>query len=103
MSRKEARLRLARDGPNALTPPKKQSEIIKYLKLNFTGFSLLLWIGAVLCFCSYAYNVSTKPDTLKDDVSVTPQWFLAANTFKVLEPRVGGSNPSECHVFWSKG
>nr|XP_056716912.1 potassium-transporting ATPase alpha chain 2 [Euleptes europaea] len=44
---------LARDGPNALTPPKSTPEIIKFLKQMIGGFSILLWIGAVLCWIAF--------------------------------------------------
>ncbi|XP_054853340.1 potassium-transporting ATPase alpha chain 2 [Eublepharis macularius] len=44
---------LARDGPNALTPPKSTPEIIKFLKQMIGGFSILLWIGAILCWIAF--------------------------------------------------
>ncbi|XP_075260291.1 sodium/potassium-transporting ATPase subunit alpha-2-like isoform X2 [Convolutriloba macropyga] len=68
LSRKEARKRLDEDGPNALTPPKKQSEIVKFFKTMFSGFSLLLWIGAFLCFGSYIYKTLTTRDATMDDL-----------------------------------
>merc|ERR1739838_516363 len=49
---------LARDGPNALTPPKTTPEWIKFAKNLFGGFATLLWIGAILCFCTYALEAS---------------------------------------------
>ena len=60
---------LLRDGPNALKPPKKTPEIVKFLKLLFGGFSALLWCGAVLCFFSYTLSVIDDPDAEKDYVS----------------------------------
>ncbi|XP_069859241.1 potassium-transporting ATPase alpha chain 2 isoform X2 [Dipodomys merriami] len=44
---------LARDGPNTLSPPKQTPEIIKFLKQMVGGFSILLWIGAILCWIAY--------------------------------------------------
>ncbi|XP_041267061.1 sodium/potassium-transporting ATPase subunit alpha-1 [Onychostruthus taczanowskii] len=44
---------LARDGPNALTPPATTPEWVKFCRQLFGGFSLLLWIGAILCFLAY--------------------------------------------------
>ncbi|XP_034995278.1 potassium-transporting ATPase alpha chain 2 isoform X1 [Zootoca vivipara] len=44
---------LARDGPNALTPPKSTPEIIKFLKQMIGGFSILLWLGAILCWIAF--------------------------------------------------
>ncbi|XP_041320033.1 sodium/potassium-transporting ATPase subunit alpha-1 [Pyrgilauda ruficollis] len=45
---------LARDGPNALTPPATTPEWVKFCRQLFGGFSLLLWIGAILCFLAYS-------------------------------------------------
>ncbi|XP_063167558.1 potassium-transporting ATPase alpha chain 2 [Candoia aspera] len=59
---------LARDGPNALTPPKSTPEIIKFLKQMIGGFSILLWVGAILCWIAfgiqYAQKVSSSFDNL---------------------------------------
>ena len=49
---------LARDGPNALTPPKTTPEWIKFCKQLFGGFSTLLWTGAILCYVAYAIEVT---------------------------------------------
>ena len=46
----QAKANLERDGPNALTPPPTTPTWIKFLKTLFGGFSMLLWLGAVLCF-----------------------------------------------------
>jgi sodium/potassium-transporting ATPase subunit alpha len=46
-----------RDGPNALTPPPKTPEWIKFMTCLFGGFALLLWLGAVLCFVAYSIQV----------------------------------------------
>ena len=48
-----AKSRLARNGPNALTPPRPQSEFYKFTKHLFSGFSNLLWTGTVLCVAAY--------------------------------------------------
>jgi len=47
---------LARDGPNALTPPKQTPEWLKFCQQLFGGFSMLLWVGATLCFIAYGIN-----------------------------------------------
>jgi sodium/potassium-transporting ATPase subunit alpha len=68
LTAKQAADYLARDGPNALTPPKTTPEWIKFCKNLFGGFSTLLWIGAILCFFSYALessgNENPNPDNL---------------------------------------
>merc|ERR1739838_949646 len=50
---------LARDGPNALTPPKTTPEWIKFAKNLFGGFATLLWIGAILCFFTFGLESAT--------------------------------------------
>eukprot|EP00090_Calanus_glacialis_P038504 TRINITY_DN67168_c0_g1_i1.p1 TRINITY_DN67168_c0_g1~~TRINITY_DN67168_c0_g1_i1.p1 ORF type:complete len:1030 (-),score=220.45 TRINITY_DN67168_c0_g1_i1:134-3133(-) len=61
----KAAANLERDGLNALTPPKKVPEWVKFLKCVFGGFALLLWTGAVLCFVAYtiqALSFEEPPD-----------------------------------------
>lgn len=60
---------LERDGPNALTPPKKTSEWVKFARNLFGGFALLLWIGAGLCFVAYGIETASQEDASKDNVS----------------------------------
>lgn len=55
-------------GPNTLTPPKTKSEWKKFLAQLFGGFSLLLWIGAILCFIAYGIQVSTIEHVLPDNL-----------------------------------
>ncbi|MBN3293794.1 AT12A ATPase, partial [Polypterus senegalus] len=59
---------LARDGPNVLTPPKGTPEIVKFLRQMISGFSLLLWAGAVLCWIAYGVQVSQAPDVPRDNL-----------------------------------
>ena len=61
---------LARDGPNQLTPPKTIPEWVKFCKQLFGGFSLLLWIGAILCFVAYSIQASTSDETPGDNVGI---------------------------------
>ncbi|PIO37125.1 hypothetical protein AB205_0216920, partial [Aquarana catesbeiana] len=68
---------LARDGPNALTPPKGTPEIVKFMKQMIGGFSLLLWAGALLCWIAYAVQVSQDPATLRDNVSIMQECCIA--------------------------
>uniref|UniRef100_A0AAY4AHD2 Sodium/potassium-transporting ATPase subunit alpha n=1 Tax=Denticeps clupeoides TaxID=299321 RepID=A0AAY4AHD2_9TELE len=62
---------LARDGPNALTPPPTTPEWVKFCRQLFGGFSILLWIGAILCFLAYAIQAATEDDPAGDNVSLT--------------------------------
>ena len=64
----QAKAVLERDGPNALTPPKKTPEWVKFCKQLFGGFALLLWIGAVLCFFAYSIQHTSTEDAPPDNV-----------------------------------
>lgn len=63
----QARDILARDGPNALTPPKKVSEWVKFSKNLFGGFAMLLWVGAFLCFIAYGIQSTSSNEKPPDD------------------------------------
>lgn len=72
LSTAEARRRYERDGPNALTPPKKTPEWIKFCKNLFGGFALLLWVGAILCFIAYSIESAAEEEPSNDNVSILP-------------------------------
>jgi sodium/potassium-transporting ATPase subunit alpha len=57
-----------RDGPNALTPPKETPEIVKFLLQLFGGFSIILWIGAFLCFIAFAAEKIQDPSVGYDNL-----------------------------------
>jgi sodium/potassium-transporting ATPase subunit alpha len=59
---------LDRDGPNELTPPKTTPEWVKFCKQLFGGFSMLLWIGAILCFVAYSIQATTYEDPPGDNL-----------------------------------
>uniref|UniRef100_A0A1B6E3G4 Sodium/potassium-transporting ATPase subunit alpha n=1 Tax=Clastoptera arizonana TaxID=38151 RepID=A0A1B6E3G4_9HEMI len=60
---------LARDGPNALTPEKTTPAWVRLVKHLFEGFSILLWIGAVLCFVAYGIeHLRVSEDAPKDNL-----------------------------------
>jgi len=59
---------LEKYGPNTLTPPKTESEWKKFCAQLFGGFSLLLWIGAILCFIAYGIQLSTLENVLPDNL-----------------------------------
>jgi len=64
----EARRRYERDGPNALTPPKTVPEWVKFCKNLFGGFSLLLWVGAILCFIAYSIEAASEEEPANDNL-----------------------------------
>jgi len=54
----------AKWGPNMLTPPKETPLWIMFIK-ELTGFfSLLLWLGGILCFVAFALKNYTEMDNL---------------------------------------
>ena len=61
---------IARDGRNELSPPKQTPEWVKFCKNLFGGFSILLWIGAALCFIAYAIQASSMDDCPGDNVGI---------------------------------
>ena len=72
MTTAQAKSNFERDGPNALTPPKTTPEWIKFCKQLFGGFSMLLWVGAILCFIAYGIEVSqSSEEVLGDNVTST--------------------------------
>ena len=62
---------LRRDGRNELTPPKTIPEWVKFCKQLFGGFSILLWIGAILCFFAYSIQAASYEDVPGDNVSLS--------------------------------
>jgi len=59
---------LTKYGFNRLTPPPTTPEWVKFAKLLFGGFSLLLWSGAALCFVSYSLQAATYEDPPDDNL-----------------------------------
>ncbi len=58
----------ARDGPNALSPPKTTPEWVKFCRQMFGGFAMLLWLGAILCFFAHGISVATYEEAPNDNV-----------------------------------
>ncbi|XP_077174102.1 sodium/potassium-transporting ATPase subunit alpha-2-like [Paroedura picta] len=59
---------LAHDGPNALTPPPTTPEWVKFCRQLFGGFSILLWIGAILCFLAYSIQAVMEDEPANDNL-----------------------------------
>uniref|UniRef100_A0A8D0AYL4 Sodium/potassium-transporting ATPase subunit alpha n=1 Tax=Sander lucioperca TaxID=283035 RepID=A0A8D0AYL4_SANLU len=68
LSNSRAKEILARDGPNALTPPPTTPEWVKFCKQLFGGFSMLLWIGAILCFLAYSIQAVSEDEPANDNL-----------------------------------
>jgi len=58
----------AKYGPNALTPPPTTPEWVKFCKNLFSGFAMLLWIGAILCFIAYGIQASAFEEPPDDNL-----------------------------------
>merc|ERR1712226_787432 len=59
---------LAKVGPNALTPPPKTPEWVKFCKNMFSGFAMLLWIGALLCYVAYGIQATAYEEPPDDNL-----------------------------------
>ncbi|XP_072354424.1 sodium/potassium-transporting ATPase subunit alpha-2 [Scyliorhinus torazame] len=59
---------LALEGPNALTPPPTTPEWVKFCRQLFGGFSILLWIGALLCFLAYSIQAVMEEEPSNDNL-----------------------------------
>ncbi|KAJ3665430.1 hypothetical protein Zmor_000926 [Zophobas morio] len=59
---------LAKTGPNTLTPSTKTPEIVKFIKTLTHGFSILLWIGALLCFAAVVIRMITTHEMDSDNL-----------------------------------
>merc|ERR1712001_195391 len=55
-------------GPNALTPPPTVPEWVKFCKNMFSGFAMLLWVGAILCFVAYGIQASAFEEPPDDNL-----------------------------------
>ncbi|KAK4882963.1 hypothetical protein RN001_006282 [Aquatica leii] len=64
LTKEQAKTVLASTGYNTLTPFRKTSEFVKFIKVLFQGFSKLLWFGALLCFgsCGIQYIYEDEID-----------------------------------------
>merc|ERR1712055_188118 len=64
----QAKAKLEQYGPNALTPPPTTPEWVKFCKNMFSGFAMLLWVGAILCFVAYGIQASAFEEPPDDNL-----------------------------------
>merc|ERR1712212_938619 len=64
----QAKAGLEEHGPNALTPPPTTPEWIKFCKNLFSGFAMLLWFGAILCFIAYSIQATAYEEPPDDNL-----------------------------------
>merc|ERR1719427_1143123 len=55
-------------GRNELTPPPTTPEWVKFLQCLFSGFSCLLWLGAILCFLAYSIQATAYEEPPDDNL-----------------------------------
>merc|ERR1711962_981232 len=59
---------IAEYGLNQLTPPPTTPEWIKFCQCLFSGFAMLLWFGAILCFIAYSIQASAYEEPPDDNL-----------------------------------
>lgn len=86
--------RLAKYGPNRLSPPPEVPEIIKFLRQFINGLMMLLEGAGVLCFIAYGLLASDDPTDAQTDwiLGVVIFFIVVANcTMTYLQERQAGS------------
>jgi len=68
LSASQAKANFEKHGPNELTPPPTTPEWIKFCKCLFSGFAMLLWFGAILCFIAYGIQASAYEEPPDDNL-----------------------------------
>merc|ERR1719187_2110395 len=68
LSSKQAEANVAKYGMNELTPPPTTPEWVKFCQCLFSGFSMLLWFGAILCFIAYGIQASAYEEPPDDNL-----------------------------------
>jgi sodium/potassium-transporting ATPase subunit alpha len=70
LSTEQAMASMEEYGPNELTPPDSPSEWFRFYKNMFSGFSVLLWAGSILCFIAYIVQVVSYDESPDDNLYV---------------------------------
>merc|ERR1711953_208281 len=68
LSDQQAAKGLAEHGRNELTPPPTTPEWVKFCQCLFSGFAMLLWLGAFLCFLAYSIQASAYEEPPDDNL-----------------------------------
>lgn len=55
-------------GANCLTPPPTTPEWVKFCRNLFSGFSMLLWVGAILCYIAFGIQASAFEEPPDDNL-----------------------------------
>ncbi|CAG8532596.1 3994_t:CDS:2 [Paraglomus occultum] len=86
LSTAEAEKRLAEQGPNVLTPPKKTHPVIKYLECLFTLFNILLIVAAIFQYILLAIDYeANKPNIYLGAILIAVAFLNAFIEFYQLQ------------------
>ena len=66
----QAKENLEKFGLNRLTPPPTTPEWVKFCQNMFSGFAMLLWIGAILCYIAYGIQASAFEEPPDDNLDL---------------------------------
>merc|ERR1719445_2389941 len=64
----QAKAGLLKHGNNELTPPPTTPEWVKFCQNLFSGFAMLLWFGAILCFIAYSIQATAYEEPPDDNL-----------------------------------
>merc|ERR1740123_1209108 len=64
----QSKANIEKFGLNQLTPPPTTPEWVKFCKNLFSGFAMLLWIGAILCYIAYGIQASAYEEPPDDNL-----------------------------------
>merc|ERR1740123_2232455 len=64
----QSKANIEKFGLNQLTPPPTTPEWVKFCKNLFSGFAMLLWLGAILCFIAYSIQASAYEEPPDDNL-----------------------------------
>lgn len=70
MAEPQARAVSTRDGLNTINSEDGIPEWVRFCKNIFGGFSLLLWLGAFLCFAHYSIQTGIHAEVSSDDLAL---------------------------------
>merc|ERR1712172_125029 len=64
----QSKANIEKFGLNQLTPPPTTPEWVKFCQCLFSGFAMLLWLGAFLCFLAYGIQASAYEEPPDDNL-----------------------------------
>merc|ERR1712172_219058 len=64
----QSKANIEKFGLNQLTPPPTTPEWVKFCKNLFSGFAILLWIGAILCYIAYGIQATAYEEPPDDNL-----------------------------------